>query len=152
MLDLSLFSNRIYNFSVLSAMIQSLALFAVNFLIIFYLQGVLGYDPLKAALLLIPLPVVTSIVAPFGGNLADRIGARIPATIGLLIQGAALVWFMQLTPTTPYWWIAVGLGRHGPGRRHVLSAEHQRRHERRSQRAASASPPARSQRCGRPAW
>ncbi len=96
-------------------MIQSLALFAVNFLIIFYLQGVLGYDPLKAALLLIPLPVVTSIVAPFGGNLADRIGARIPATIGLLIQGAALVWFMQLTPTTPYWWIAVGLGVMGLG-------------------------------------
>ena len=114
-LDLSLFSNRIYNFSVLSAMIQSLALFAVNFLIIFYLQGVLGYDPLKAALLLIPLPVMTSLIAPFGGNLADRIGARIPATIGLLIQGAALVWFMQLTAASPYWRIAVGLGVMGLG-------------------------------------
>jgi MFS family permease len=96
-------------------MVQSLALFAVNFLIIFYLQGVLGYDPLKAALLLIPLPVVTSIVAPFGGMLADRIGARIPATIGLLVQGLALVCFMQLTPTTPYWLIAVGLGVMGLG-------------------------------------
>ncbi|MGA7192208.1 MAG: MFS transporter, partial [Anaerolineales bacterium] len=90
-LDLSLFNNRVYNFSVLSAMIQSLALFAVNFLIVFYLQGVRGYDPLKAALLLIPLPVATSIIAPLGGNIADRIGARIPATIGLLIQGAALI-------------------------------------------------------------
>src|SRR5512142_1621004 len=38
--DLTLFRDRIYNFSALSAMIQSLALFAVNFLIIFYLQGV----------------------------------------------------------------------------------------------------------------
>jgi EmrB/QacA subfamily drug resistance transporter len=114
-LDLSLFKDRIYNFSVLSAMIQSLALFAVNFLIIFYLQGVLGYDPLKAALLLIPLPVVTSIVAPIGGNIADKIGARIPATIGLLIQGAALVWFMRLNPTSPYWQIALGLGVMGLG-------------------------------------
>ncbi len=113
--DLSLFKDRIYNFSVLSAMIQSLALFAVNFLIIFYLQGVLGYDALKAALLLIPLPVVTSIVAPIGGNIADRIGARIPATVGLLIQGAALVWFMRLTPTSPYWQTAVGLGVMGLG-------------------------------------
>ena len=113
--DLTLFRDRIYNFSVLSAMIQSLALFAVNFLIIFYLQGVLGYDPLKAALLLIPLPVVTSIVAPIGGNIADRIGARIPATIGLLIQGAALVWFMQLNPASPYWRIALGLGVMGLG-------------------------------------
>jgi EmrB/QacA subfamily drug resistance transporter len=114
-LDLSLFSNRIYNFSVLSAMMQSLALFAVNFLIVFYLQGVLGYDPLKAALLLIPLPVMTSIMAPLGGNIADRIGARIPATIGLLIQAAALVWFMRLSPNTPYWQTAVGLGLMGLG-------------------------------------
>ncbi len=114
-LDLSLFKNRIYNFSVLSAMIQSLALFSVNFLIVFYLQGVLGYDPLKAALLLIPLPVMTSIIAPWGGNLADRIGARGPATAGLLIQAAALVWFLRITPAMPYWQIAIGLGLMGVG-------------------------------------
>ena len=114
-LDFSLFNNRVYNFSVLSAMMQSLALFAVNFLIVFYMQGVLGYDPLKAALLLIPLPVMTSLLAPLGGNIADRIGARIPATIGLLIQCAALIWFMQLVPTTPYWQTAVGLGLMGIG-------------------------------------
>ncbi len=114
-LDLSLFNNRVYNFSVLSAMIQSLALFAVNFLIVFYLQGVRGYDPLKAALLLIPLPVATSIIAPLGGNIADRIGARIPATVGLLIQGVALIWFMRLTPTTSLWNIGVGLAIMGFG-------------------------------------
>jgi len=55
MLDLSLFKNRIYNFSVLAAMLQSLAMFAMNFLIVFYLQAVRGYDPLTAAVLLIPL-------------------------------------------------------------------------------------------------
>ncbi|MGE5248712.1 MAG: MFS transporter [Bacteroidota bacterium] len=114
-LDLSLFNNRVYNFSVLSATIQSLALFAVNFLIVFYLQGVLGYDPLRAALLLIPLPVVTSVVAPLGGTLADRIGARIPATVGLLIQGAALLWFTRITPSMPYWQIAIGLALMGLG-------------------------------------
>jgi EmrB/QacA subfamily drug resistance transporter len=114
-LDFSLFNNRVYNFSVLSAMIQSLALFSVNFMIIFYLQGVLGYDALKAAFLLIPLPVMTSIIAPFGGIIADRIGARVPATIGLLIQGAALVGFLQLGPATPYWQTALGLGVMGLG-------------------------------------
>ncbi len=114
-LDLSLFNNRVYNFSVAAAMLQALGLFAVNFLIIFYLQGVLGYDPLKAALLLIPLPVMTSIVAPIGGNIADRIGARIPATIGLLIQGGALLWFMRLNPSSPYWQIALGLAVMGLG-------------------------------------
>jgi EmrB/QacA subfamily drug resistance transporter len=100
-LDFSLFKQRVYNFSVLAAMMQALALFAVQFLIVFYLQAVRGYDPLQAALLLIPLPVLTSITAPFSGRLADRIGARIPATIGLLLQAIALVLFTQLTTTTP---------------------------------------------------
>ncbi len=114
-LDLSLFTNRVYNFSVLAAMMQALGMFAVNFLIVFYLQGVRGYDALTAALLLIPLPVATSVMAPLGGWIADRIGARVPATIGLLIQGAALAWFIQLTPTTPYWQIAAGLALMGLG-------------------------------------
>jgi EmrB/QacA subfamily drug resistance transporter len=114
-IDPSLFRNRVYNFSVLAAMMQALALFAVNFLIVFYLQAVRGYDPLRAALLLIPLPIVTAVLAPASGWLADRIGAVVPATIGLLIQGAALVWFSRLTPTTPYLQIAGGLALMGTG-------------------------------------
>lgn len=115
-LDLSLFQNRVYNFSVLAAMLQSLAMFAVNFLIVFYLQGVRGYDPLTAALLLIPLPIVNAIVAPLSGILADHIGARVPATAGLVVQGAALMWFItRLTPTTPYLEIAAGLAVMGLG-------------------------------------
>jgi EmrB/QacA subfamily drug resistance transporter len=115
-LDLSLFQSRVYNFSVLAAMLQSLAVFAVNFLIVFYLQGVRGYDPLTAALLLIPLPVVSAIVGPLSGLLADHIGARIPATVGVLLQAAALVWFIsQLSPTTPYLPIAFGLALMGLG-------------------------------------
>jgi len=115
MLDFSLFNNRIYNFSVLAAMMQSLALFAVNFLVVFYLQGVRGYDPLRAALLLIPLPLISALMAPLSGWVADRIGARVPATIGILIQAAALLWLTRLTPTTPYLQIAsmltlMGLG------------------------------------------
>ena len=114
-LDFSLFKDRVYNFSVLAAMMQSLAMFAVNFLVIFYLQGVRGYDPLHAALLLIPLPIVSSILAPISGIVADRIGARLPATLGLIVQAIALVWFAQITPTTAYWQIAIGLGIMGIG-------------------------------------
>ena len=114
-LDFSLFKARLYRFSVLAAMIQALALFAVNFLVIFYLQVVRGNDPLKAALLLIPLPLVTSVMAPFSGWVADRIGSRLPATLGLLIQAAALVWFTRLTPSTPYLQISANLALMGIG-------------------------------------
>ena len=109
-LDLSLFANRVYSFSVLAAMLQALAMFAMNFLIVFYLQAVRGYDPLTAALLLIPLSIVSAVVGPLSGLLADHIGARIPATAGLLAQAASLLWFIfKLTPTTPYGTIVVGL-------------------------------------------
>jgi EmrB/QacA subfamily drug resistance transporter len=109
-LDLSLFKNRVYSFSVVAAMLQSLAMFAVNFLIVFYFQGVRGYSPLTAALCLIPLSIMGAVAGPLSGLLADRIGARIPATAGILLQAAALVWFvLRLTPTTSYATIAVGL-------------------------------------------
>ena len=110
MLDLSLFKNRVYSFSVVSAMLQSLAMFAVNFLIVFYFQGVRGYSPLTAALFLIPLSIMSAVTGPLSGLLADRIGARLPATVGLLLQGVGLVWFvLRLSPTTSYGSIAVGL-------------------------------------------
>jgi EmrB/QacA subfamily drug resistance transporter len=115
-LDRSLFQSRVYNFSVLAALLQALAMFSVNFLIVFYLQGVRGYDPLTAALLLIPLPIVSAVVGPLSGLLADHIGARLPATIGVLIQAGALVWFIvRLSPTTPYFDIALGLAMLGLG-------------------------------------
>jgi EmrB/QacA subfamily drug resistance transporter len=114
-LDLSLFDDRVYNFSVLAATMQSLAMFAVNFLVVFYLQAVRGYNPLQAAVLLIPFPLVMSVVAPLSGLLADRIGARLPATLGLVIQGAALAWFARLTPTTALTPIAVALAAMGLG-------------------------------------
>ena len=110
MLDLTLFRNRIYNFSVLAAMLQSLAMFAMNFLIVFYLQAVRGYDPLTAALMLIPLSIVSAVMGPLSGFLADRIGARAPATAGVILQAVSLLWFIfTLTPTTPYGTIVVGL-------------------------------------------
>ena len=115
-LDLSLFRNRVYSFSVLSAMLQSLAMFAMNFLIVFYLQAVRGYDPLTAALLLIPFSIVSAVVGPLSGILADRIGARVPATVGLILQAGALVWFIvTLTPTTSYGAIVIGLVMQGLG-------------------------------------
>ena len=115
-LDLSLFQNRVYNFSVLAAMLQSLAMFAVDFLIVFYLQGVRGYSPLTAALLLIPLPLVSAMVGPLSGLLADHIGARIPPRSGCWCRRPPWSWFITwLSPTTSYWQIAVGLALMGLG-------------------------------------
>src|SRR5581483_11490547 len=117
MLDLRLFSSQHYTLSVLAATFQSLAVFAVNFLIIFYLQGVRGYDPLTAAFLILPLPVLTSVVGPLGGLWADRdrFHGATPATVGLILQVISLVLLIFLTPDTSYLILACALGLMGLG-------------------------------------
>ena len=115
MLDLRLFDNHRYAFSVAAAALQSLAIFAVNFLLIFYLQGVRGYDPLTSAFLILPMPLITSVVGPLSGRWADRIGGTIPATLGLAVQGVALIVLALLTPTTPYPLLALALALMGVG-------------------------------------
>ena len=128
-LDFSLFKSRVYTFSAFAAMMQSLAMFALNFLVVFYFQAVRGYDPLKAALLLLPMPIVTAFVAPFSGTLADRIGARLPATVGVLIQCVALAGFIAITARYSLLVHSARPRPHGPGRRTLLFPEHQRRDE-----------------------
>lgn len=114
-LDPRLFRSRLYDFSVLAAMLQSLSIFAVQFLIVFYLQAVRGYSPLSAAFGLLPLPIVNAFSGPIGGRISDRTGARLPASTGLLIQVVALYWLSLTTDTSPYWHIAVGLALMGLG-------------------------------------
>ncbi len=117
MLDLNLFTRRRYAFSVAAATLQSLAVFAVQFLLIFYLQGVRGYSPLTAAFLILPLPVMTSVFGPLGGRWADhdRFHGTTPATVGLVLQMLALLMLVFLTPTTSYLMLAVALGLMGLG-------------------------------------
>jgi MFS family permease len=114
-LDLRLFSNNLYNFSVLAASLQSLAMFAVQFLVVFYLQAVKDESPLTAALLLLPMPIGLSIFGPFSGRLSDRIGARIPATMGLLLQAAGVYWLSTVRMDSTYLHLAIGLTLTGIG-------------------------------------
>lgn len=108
-IDPSLFRSRILTFGTAAATLQSLSIFAVNFLVLFYLQGVKGIGPLQAALMTLPLPFIQSLVGPFGGAVSDRTGARLPATLGLILQAVACVFLMQLSVDSDYPVLFVGL-------------------------------------------
>ena len=114
-LDVRLFRSRVFDFAVLAASFQSLALFAVQFLIVFYLQAVRGDTPLHAALLILPMPIASAITGPIGGRISDRIGARVPATLGVLLQAFGVYWLSHLTIDSAYEQIAVGLALTGLG-------------------------------------
>ncbi len=109
LIDLSLFRERIFTFGTGAATLQSLSIFAVTFLLLFYLQGVKGYSPLTAAFMILPLPMVQSVIGPLGGLAADRVGARLPATIGLVLQGLACLVLALLRAGSPYLLLVPGL-------------------------------------------
>lgn len=103
MLRLSIFKIPTMAFSLLAALFQGLANFAVLFLVIMYLQGPRGLTPIHASLLLVPGYVVGSAIGPFAGRLADKFGPVLPATVGLGIQILALFIYAHLSLVTGLW-------------------------------------------------
>jgi EmrB/QacA subfamily drug resistance transporter len=92
MLNLRLFSrNRIFATANLAALLNYIATIGVSFLLSIYLQTFLGLSPAITAFLLIPTPVTMAISTLFSGRLSDKIGTRIPCTIGLGIMAIGLV-------------------------------------------------------------
>jgi EmrB/QacA subfamily drug resistance transporter len=55
-------------------------------------QVVAGAGPLNAGLRLLPWGIAPFLIAPWAGALADRIGERVLALSGLLLQAAGLGW------------------------------------------------------------
>ena len=103
MLDLSLLAVPTVSPTLLAALLQGLANYAVLFLLIMYLQGPRGLSPLDASLLLVPGYVVGSVFGPLAGRLSDRFGPVFPATAGLALQGVALLWFATLSVASGLW-------------------------------------------------
>ncbi|MGZ3602799.1 MAG: MFS transporter, partial [Ktedonobacterales bacterium] len=73
-----------------------LALFAVSFLLPFYLEELRHFSTLQSGLLLTPLPLAIAVVAPASGTLADRIGTRWLAAGGLSLGCIGLILISQL--------------------------------------------------------
>ena len=115
LLDLSLLKQRVLTASISAAFLQSLASFAVLFLLIMYLQGPRDMSPWNAALLLIPGYVLGGAIAPFSGRLSDRMGARVIASIGIGLQICGFLVYSTLGLTTPTYFVIVGAILNGAG-------------------------------------
>ncbi len=101
LLALSLFRQRVLTASVLAAFFQALGSYAVVFLVIMYLQGARGLSPFAASVLLVPGYVVGGFLGPWSGRVADRYGARLPASIGLFLQIGGVLLYATLGLQSP---------------------------------------------------
>ena len=114
-LPFGIFRRWLFSASLAASVLQGIALFATNFLLMVYFQGILGIDVLTAAYLLVPLSVTLGIVGPLGGRLSDRYGARILSTVGLVVQAGVLLLFATVTAATPLALVALYEGLLGVG-------------------------------------
>ncbi|GAC1403300.1 MAG: MFS transporter [Ktedonobacteraceae bacterium] len=114
-IQLRLFRNRLFALANLSGLLNGIARGAVLFLLIFFLQGPYGKDPLTAGLLLIPFGLAFMIIGPLSGRLSDSFGSRLLAPIGLGISALGLFGLSTVEPTTPYWLLALYMALMGGG-------------------------------------
>ena len=103
MLDLSIFSNRLFSAAAAAAFLNGLARFALMFVFVFYFQGVQGDSPILAGVKLAPLALGMLISSPLAGIWADRRGSRGMAVMGMLVSAAGLALMTTLGRDTAYW-------------------------------------------------
>jgi EmrB/QacA subfamily drug resistance transporter len=91
MIDLQLFSNRLFSINLVTGLLAFISSAGTVLLMPYYLQDVRQYSPLTAGLLLAVVPAAVATVAPWAGSLSDRFGTRPLAAIGLgtLVVGYA---------------------------------------------------------------
>ena len=89
--DLTLFRRGPFTAGLLAAFLTFVALAANMFLVPFLLQQLMLLPATRAGLVMIASPLSILWVAPLSGRLADRLGARLPATVGLALVMVAIL-------------------------------------------------------------
>jgi len=116
LLNLRLFSaNRIFAFSSLAALITYTATFAASFLLSLYLQTVRGMSPQSAGVVMLCQPLVMVIFSPLAGRLADKLEARLVASVGMVLVSVGLLLLAFLDYRTPVLFIVISLAFRGLG-------------------------------------
>jgi EmrB/QacA subfamily drug resistance transporter len=91
MLPLSIFESRQFTSANLVTFVVYAALGAVFFLLVVFLQVALGYSAIEAGAASLPVTVLLLLLSARAGALAQRIGPRIPLTIGPLVVAAGML-------------------------------------------------------------
>lgn len=90
LVQLSVFSNPVFDISILTGLVSFVAVGGTEIILPFYFQDACGFAPAVAGLLFAVIPLVNAVVGPLSGTVSDRIGAHAPTTIGLGIYAVGI--------------------------------------------------------------
>ncbi|NUT25062.1 MAG: MFS transporter [Streptomyces sp.] len=102
MMPLDIFASRQFTAVNLVTLCVYAALGGFFFLAALQLQVVSGYSALGAGTALLPTTVLMLLLSARSGALADRIGPRIPLTVGPLLCAAGMLLMLRVGPDASY--------------------------------------------------
>ncbi|WP_329351988.1 MFS transporter [Streptomyces sp. NBC_01261] len=102
LLDPALFGIPGFRAGVITVLVQFMAVFGFFFVGLQYLQLILGYSPLKAAIALIPVAVVVLPTSQATPHLVRRLGMKAVMATGLLLLAAGLLVIARLDVGSGY--------------------------------------------------
>ena len=109
MLDIRYFRKPAFAVGTSGMMLVFLAMFGSMFLLTQYFQLILGFSPLNAALLLLPMAPIMIIVAPQTPRLSARFGANRTVAGGMLLLAGGFVILRTIGVDTPAWIVIIAL-------------------------------------------
>ncbi len=97
LIELNLFKN--FNFAMSNAVLFlfGLGMFGSTFILPIYLQDSLGYTPLQAGLVFLPVGFIQGMSAPLAGIFSDRVTPKIPAALGMILMAFTFYQFSTLS-------------------------------------------------------
>ena len=102
MVPLEIFRSRQFSGANMTTLLVYGALGGAFLLIVLELQQVMGYSALEAGTALLPITLLLLVASPYAGALAQKVGPRIPMTLGPLIAGVGLFLFARVGPGETY--------------------------------------------------
>ncbi len=102
MLPLEIFSSAQFSGANAVTLMVYFALGGALFLVVIQLQRVLGYSALEAGTAFIPITLLLLVMSPRTGALAQRIGPRIPLTVGPLVAACGLALMARIEAGATY--------------------------------------------------
>ena len=102
MLPLHIFRSRQFSGTNLTTLAVYAGLGGAMFLVVLRLQITLGYSALEAGAALVPFTVIMLVLSPAAGQLGQRVGARLPMTVGPVVTSIGVLLLSGIGPGDRY--------------------------------------------------
>lgn len=102
MLRLEMFHDLTFSASNAMTLLVYGALGALTFFVVIELQTVSGYTALAAGAAFVPMTLIMLLLASAGGRLGQRIGPRIPMTVGPLVMAVGTLGMLRIGADVDY--------------------------------------------------